>query len=226
MSLLEYRWTEYQIDRRRRWRGIVLRTCTMKAQDKGERPLSDQLWDTIKRNSGLSASLSDQLWDRIARVSGLPEQARSQIEYSIACYWRWLESEVMPAKTKKQLRKGNTKTKLRKLGNQAKELLEDFEEVLGTEYFQLVVLIGPQIEWHPPNFEQRVGGTSRRSAGALAKKGDSAMMMIQSEKFAEQVRADLKALIDWLDQSERAIKREKAGAAISCGRPPVRRLHQ
>jgi hypothetical protein len=116
----------------------------------------------------------------------------------------------MPSKIKK---------KMRKLRNQAKELLEDFEEVLGTAFF----LGSPEEwylpeEWHPRNFEYRVGRTSTRSAPALSKKlGKAPVMMKECEKFAEQVRADLKTLIDWLDQSERAIGHRKPGP-----RPPQR----
>jgi hypothetical protein len=183
----------------------------MKTQDKGERPFSDRLWDRIKSAYGLSASLSDEKWARIAKDSGLPEKARSYVEYSIARYWRWGSGlEVMPSKIKK---------KLRKLRNQAKELLEDFEEVLGTAFFlgQPEEWYLPE-EWHPRNFEHRVGRTSTRSAPALSKKlGKAPVMMKEYEKFAEQVRADLKTLIDWLDQSERAIGRRKPGR-----RPPQR----
>jgi hypothetical protein len=139
----------------------------MKARDKGgERPLNDQQWDRIKR------------------ASGLPAEARRYIESSIGSYWASQEERpaVPPAKIKE---------KLRKLRNQARELLKGFEEALGHDdiYFALVP-VGPN-EWHPRNFEQR--------------------KELAEHHRTEKVRADLRELIDWLDQSERALPRRKPG---------------
>jgi hypothetical protein len=138
----------------------------MKARDKGEKPLSDQQWDMIKK------------------ASGLPADARSYIESSIGSYRAWQEERpaVLPAKIKE---------KLRKLRNQAGELLKGFEEALGhDDIYPALVPIQPN-EWHPRNFEQR--------------------KELAQHHRTEKVRADLKALIDWLDQSERALSRRKPG---------------
>src|SRR5438445_8827669 len=88
----------------------------MKARDKDQRPL-----------------LNNEQWNSIKRISGLPEEARNYIESSIGRYRAWQEEgpKVAPAKIKE---------KLRKLRNQAGELLKGFEEALGHNdvYFALV----------------------------------------------------------------------------------------
>jgi hypothetical protein len=140
----------------------------MKARDNGER------------------TLSDQQWDRIKRASGLPADARSYVESHIRSYGAWEDRpSVLPAKIKE---------KLRNLRSQAGKLLKGFEEALGPDdvYFALVP-IRPN-EWHPRNFEQR--------------------KELAEHHRTEKVRADLKALIDWLDQSERALSHRKRGPSV------------
>jgi hypothetical protein len=85
------------------------------------------------------------------------------------------------------------KEKLRKLKNQARELLQGFEEAIRPNdvYFALVRV---RHEWHPRNAEQR-----KNLAGHAR---------------TEKVRADLNALINWLDQSERALSRRKPGPPV------------
>jgi hypothetical protein len=79
----------------------------MKSRDKGERQLRP---------------LSDQQWDRITSASGLPPEARDSIEHEIRSYLALQElRSVPPAKIR---------DKLRKLRNQARELLKGFEEAL------------------------------------------------------------------------------------------------
>src|SRR5262249_20889984 len=100
--------------------------------------------------------------------------ARTHIESAVRAYLTLQErgSALTPAKIKE---------KLQKLRSQAKKLLEGFEEALGHDdiYFALV-RVGRN-EWHPRNFEQRT--------------------KLAEHHRTEKVRADLAALIDWLDQS-------------------------
>jgi hypothetical protein len=136
------------------------------------------------QDKGQRPLLDDEQWNSIKRISGLPEEARNYIESGIGRYRAWQEEgpKVAPAKTKE---------KLRKLRSQARELLRGFEEALGHDdvYFALV-RVGRN-EWHPRNFEQR--------------------KKLAEHHRTEKVRADLPALIDWLDQSERALPRRKPG---------------
>jgi hypothetical protein len=125
--------------------------------------------------------LNDQHWDRIKRVSGLPEEARNDIELSIGQYLaRQKKSPAVPP--------AKLKEKLRKLGSQARELLEGFEEALGHDaiYFALVP-VGPN-EWY---IEQREE--------------------LAEHHRTEKVRAELKALVNWLGQGERGLSRHKPG---------------
>jgi hypothetical protein len=125
--------------------------------------------------------LNDQHWDRIKRASGLPAQARSDIETDIGFYL--CRQKRAPAEPPAKL-----KEKLRKLRSQARELLEGFEEALDHNqiYFALVP-VGPE-EWY---IEQRE--------------------KLAEHHRTEKVRAELRALINWLDQGERGLSRRKPG---------------
>jgi hypothetical protein len=128
--------------------------------------------------------LSDLKWKKIERASGLPSEARSSIESVVRTYQTLQETgfALMPAKIKE---------KLRRLRSQARELLEGFEEVLGhDDVYLALVPVGPN-EWHPRNFEQRE--------------------KLAEHRRTEKVRADLNALIDWLDQSVQALPGRKPG---------------
>jgi len=128
--------------------------------------------------------LSDQEWDKIQRASGVPSEARSSIESAIRTY-RTLQamgSAITPAKIR---------GKLRRLRNQAKELLKSFEDALGhDDVYLALVSVGPN-EWHPRSREQRKD--------------------LAEHYRTEKAKAELNALIDWLEQSDRALSRRKPG---------------
>jgi hypothetical protein len=136
------------------------------------------------QDKGERQRLSDRQWDKIERASGLPSEARSIIESDIRRYlsMQELNPAVPPAKTRE---------KLQKLRNQANELSKSFEEALRHDdvYFALVP-VGSN-EWHPRNLEQR--------------------KHLAEHYRTEKAKADLNALVDWLEQRERALSRRKPG---------------
>jgi hypothetical protein len=137
--------------------------------------------DKAKRQGRL---LSDRNWEKIEKASGLPSEARSSIESVVRVYQTLQETGfgLMPARIKE---------KLRRLRSQASELLEGFEEALGhDDVYLALVPVGPN-EWHPRNLEQRE--------------------KLAEHHRTEKVRADLNALIDWLDRSVQALPDRKPG---------------
>jgi hypothetical protein len=141
----------------------------MKAQDKGER----QRWQ-----------LSGRQWDKIETASGLPSEARNSIESAIRAYLTLQEtgSAITPAKIK---------GKLRRLRNQATELLKSFEDALGHNDVYLALVPVRSNEWHPRSREQR--------------------KHLAEHYRTEKVKAELNALVEWLEQRERALSRRKPG---------------
>jgi hypothetical protein len=81
--------------------------------------------------------------------------------------------------------------KLRKLRNQARNLLKSFEEALRHDDVYLALV--PRGPW-----ESRLRNPQQRKE-------------LADHYRTEKVRADLVALIDWLDQSERKLSRGKSG---------------
>jgi hypothetical protein len=133
---------------------------------------------------GQRRPLSDRQWDKIRRASGLPSEARSSIELDVRAYSTLYEggSGVPPAKIR---------GKLRKLRNQAKELLKSFEEALGHDDVYLALVPVGSNEWHPRNLEQR--------------------KRLAEHYRTEKAKAELNDLIDWLEKRERALSRRKPG---------------
>jgi hypothetical protein len=128
--------------------------------------------------------LSDRQWDKIERASGLPSEARSSIESDIRAYLTLQEGgpRVPPAKTR---------NKLRKLRSQAEELLKSFEEAAGHDDVYLALVPVRSNEWHPRNLGQREH--------------------LEEHYRTDKAKADLKALVHWVEQRERALSRRKPG---------------
>jgi hypothetical protein len=137
----------------------------MKAQHKGETLLNDEEWAKIRRGFCL------------------PPEARTSIELGIRTYRALPELDpVLPP--------ARIRVKLRKLKNQARELLRGFDEALRHDdvYFALV-----RRPW-----ESRLHNPEPRKG-------------LADHYRTEKVRADLNALIDWLDQSEGKLSTGKSG---------------
>jgi hypothetical protein len=128
--------------------------------------------------------LSDRQWDKIERASGLPSRARSSIESAIRAYLALQKASpaITPAKVRETLRRVST---------QAKQLLKSFEAALDhDEVYLALVSLGPG-EWHPRSREQRKD--------------------LAEHYRTEKAKAELNGLIDWLEQSNRALSRRNPG---------------
>jgi len=127
--------------------------------------------------------LSDKQWDLIEKASGLPSKARKSIELGIRSYLALQKGGSRPP--------AKIRGELRKLRNQATELFKSVEQALGKDDVYLALVSVRSGEWHPRNLEQR--------------------KHLAEHHRTEKVKADLKALIDWLEQSERQLSRNKPG---------------
>jgi hypothetical protein len=83
------------------------------------------------------------------------------------------------------------RVKLRRLRNQAKQLLKSFEDVLGHDDLYLALVQVESNEWHPRNREQR--------------------KRLAEHHRVENVKAELEDLIDWLEKRDQALSRRKPG---------------
>jgi hypothetical protein len=132
--------------------------------------------------------LLEKQWDAIERASGLPPEARFTIEVHISAYL-CEDEEIRSA-----IRPARIKGTLRKLRNQAKKLLKSFEEAICPDDVYCA-LVSPNV-YFSCNPEQR--------------------KKLAEHRRIEKVSADLNALIDWLDQSERAVSRRgRSGPSVN-----------
>jgi len=139
--------------------------------------------DTKDKGKRQRWQLSDRQWDKIERASGLPSEARDSIEYDIRTYLRLQElRSAPPAKIKR---------KLQRLRNQTEQLLKSFEEALEQDDLYLALVPVGSNKWHPRSREQR--------------------KHLAEHYRTEKVKAELNALVEWLEQSERAVSSGKPG---------------
>jgi hypothetical protein len=128
--------------------------------------------------------LSDRQWDEIERASGLPSKARGSIESAVRAYLTLQEmgSSITLAKIS---------VELRRLRRQAKELLKSLEQALSRDDVYIALLPVHPNEWHPRSREQR--------------------KHLAEHDRPEKAKAELDALVDWLEQRYRALSRRKPG---------------
>jgi hypothetical protein len=136
--------------------------------------------------------LSDEQWEKIEKVTGLPSEARSFFESLVAIYFmQFVDSTMKPAEIR---------GKLRGLRNQAEDLLKGFEDALShrdvlvalgaiSHEFVMDTLYGVPDSLETARERDRLSGYHR----------------------TDKVKADLKALIVWLEESERALPRGNPG---------------